>query len=118
MARRFFIAFGLTVLAVGPTVAQKPAPPSSETVKEDSSRATPAGVTFKVPAGWTLTTKAAMVILDPPEPDSHVVIVDVNATDADAAVAAAWTAYKPDFKRPLNIALPQAARQGWDERRV
>ena len=45
-------------------------------------------------------------------------IVDVKAKDADAAVSAAWAAYKSDFKRPLKIALPQAARQGWEERRV
>ena len=118
MSRRFLIAFGFTVLIVGPVVAQTTAPPSSERVKEDSSRATPAGATFTVPAGWTLTTKAAMVVLEPPEPDSHVVIVDVKAKDADAAVAAAWAAYKPDFKRPLKIALPQAAREGWEEQKV
>jgi hypothetical protein len=93
-------------------------PASSERVTQDSSRATPAGSTFRVPAGWTVTTKSSMVILDPPEPDSHIAIVDVKADGADAAVAAAWAAYKPDFKRPLKIALPQAAREGWEERRA
>jgi CubicO group peptidase (beta-lactamase class C family) len=118
MPRRFLTAFALTALIVGPAVAQTTAPVSSETMKEDSSRATPAGATFRVPAGWTMTTKAAMVILDPPEADSHVVIADVKAKDADTAVAAAWAAYQPDFKRPLKIALPQAAREGWEERRA
>lgn len=59
-----------------------------------------------------------MVILDPPEPDSHIAIVDVQAKDAEAAVAAGWAAYKPDFKRPLRISLPQTARDGWEERKV
>ncbi len=118
MPRRFLIAFGFTVLIVGHAVAQTAAPVSSETLKQDSSRATPAGATFTVPEGWTLTTRTAIVVLEPPEADSHVAIVDVKAKDADAAVAAAWTAYKPDFKRPLKIALPQAAREGWEERRV
>jgi len=117
MRRRFLLTLGFTALMVGPAVAQTAAP-SSEVVKEDSSRATPAGVTFRVPAGWTLTTKSAMVVLDPPESDSHVAIVDVKAPNADAAVAVAWAAYKPAFKRPLKIALPQAAREGWEERRV
>src|SRR5262245_39206535 len=118
MFRGFLIAFGFTVLIAAPAVPQTAVPASSETVAQDASRATPAGATFKVPAGWRVTTRSAMVVLDPPEPDSHVVIVDVKAADADAAVAAAWSAYKPDFKRPLKIALPQAAKEGWEERRV
>src|SRR5262245_63767258 len=118
MFRGFLIAFGFTVLIAAPAVPQTAVPASSETVAQDASRATPAGATFKVPAGWRVTTRSAMVILDPPEPDSHVVIVDVKAADAAAAVASAWSAYKPDFNRPLKIALPQAAREGWEERRV
>jgi CubicO group peptidase (beta-lactamase class C family) len=105
-------AFVLILLTVCSALAQ------SERVTQDSPRATPAGSTFRVPAGWNVTTKASMVILDPPEPDSHVAIVDVKAKDAEAAVAAAWAAYKPDFKRPVRIALPQAAREGWEERRA
>jgi len=42
----------------------------------------------------------------------------VKAKDADAAVAAGWAAYQPGFKRPLRIALPQAPRDGWDERKA
>jgi CubicO group peptidase (beta-lactamase class C family) len=118
MLRRFLIALGYTLLIVGPAIGQTAAPASSEAVKEDSPRATPGGATFIVPAGWTVTTKPSMVVLDPPEPDSHVVIVDVKATDAEAAAAAAWAAYRPGFKRPLKLALPQAAREGWNERRA
>ena len=118
MPRRALIALACTLL-IGRLAFGQPAPPaSSEKVTENSSRATPAGATFTVPAGWTLTTSASMVVLDPPEPDSHVAIVDVKAKNADDAVAAAWTAYKSDFKRPLKIALPLAAREGWEEQRV
>jgi len=96
--------------------APDPAPP--ETLAKDSPRATPAGTTFTAPAGWTLTTKDAMVVLDPPEADSHVAIVDVKAKDADAAVAAGWAAYEPGFRRPLKLSLPQAAKDGWEERKA
>ena len=118
MPRRFLIGLAATLLIGIPVIGQTVAPASSEQLKEDSPRATPAGATFTAPAGWTLTTKASMVVLDPPETDSHVVIVDVKAKDAEAAVAAAWAAYMPGFKRPLKIALPQAAREGWEERRA
>jgi CubicO group peptidase (beta-lactamase class C family) len=117
MRRRVLLSLGFTALMVGAVVGQTAAP-ATELVKEDASRATPAGVTFRVPAGWTITTRPTMVVLDPPESDSHVAIVDVRAADAEAAVAAAWTAYKPAFTRPLKLTLPQAPREGWAERKV
>jgi len=57
-------------------------------------------------------------VLAPPEGDTHLVIVDVTAKDADAAVAAGWAAYRPGFKRPLKISLPQAPKDGWEERKA
>jgi CubicO group peptidase (beta-lactamase class C family) len=44
--------------------------------------------------------------------------MDVTAKDADAAVAAGWAVYKPGFDRPLRISLPQAPRDGWEERKA
>jgi CubicO group peptidase (beta-lactamase class C family) len=111
MRRRAALVLALTVLFALPALAQ------TEKVDKDTPRTTPAGATFMVPAGWTTTTKGNMVVLDPPEPDSHIALVDVKAKDAEAAVAAAWSTYKPDFKRPLKIALAQEARQGWEERK-
>jgi CubicO group peptidase (beta-lactamase class C family) len=118
MPRRFLVTLTATLFIAVPIFGQTTAPGSRETLKEDSARATPAGVTFTAPTGWTLTNRAPVVVLDPPEPDSHVAIVDVKANDADAAVTAAWAAYMPAFKRPLKIALPQAAREGWQERKA
>ena len=117
MTRRLLIALGSALLIVVRVDGQTTGP-ASERVREDAPRATTAGTTFTVPSGWTVTNKASLVILDPPEADSHVVIVDVNAKDADAAVASAWATYMPGFKRPLKIAQPQAAREGWEERRL
>lgn len=93
-------------------------PARAEKVDKDTPSATPGGATFTVPAGWSTTTKDTMVVLEPPEADTHIALVDVQAKDAEAAVAAAWAAYKPDFKRPLKISQTVEARQGWDERKV
>ena len=49
-------------------------------------------------------------ILEPPEGDSPIALVDVHAPSADAAVAAAWAAYKPDAKWPLKVV--NRSRQG------
>ncbi|MEO8055886.1 MAG: serine hydrolase [Acidobacteriota bacterium] len=101
-------------LAASESAAQAPA---KEVLAADSLRTTAAGATFTAPAGWTVKTQGPLVVLDPPEGDSHLAIVDVEAKDAEAAVAAAWAAYKPDAKRPLRLATPGAPRSGWEERK-
>src|SRR5438105_15855563 len=57
-------------------------------------------------------------MLEPPAPDTHIAIVDSQAADASAAVAAGWAAYKPEGKRPLKLVTPRPAREGWDERQA
>jgi CubicO group peptidase (beta-lactamase class C family) len=88
-----------------------------ESVTVNTPRATTAGNTFTLPAGWQIRTDAAKVVLEPPEPDAHLALVDVEAKDADDAVKQAWAAYQPEAKRPLRLATQQAARNGWEERR-
>ena len=98
-----------------PAAAQKP--PAGR-ISADTPSATPGGATFTAPAGWSVVTRESSVVLEPPETDSHVAIVDVQAADADAAVAAAWKIYKPDAKRPLKLATDLPTRNGWEQRRV
>ena len=52
-------------------------------------------------------------ILAPPESGSHIALVDVKAKDADAAVAAAWAAYRPEAKWPLKVTHDRPDRDGW-----
>ncbi|MFS8065475.1 MAG: serine hydrolase domain-containing protein [Byssovorax sp.] len=113
----------LPVPAASSVAAPAPAPgapakPSPERLSANTPRATGGGATFTAPAGWSITANASLVVLEPPEPDSHFALVDVNAPSADAAVAAAWAAYRPDAKRPLKLASTRPARKGWEERRV
>jgi CubicO group peptidase (beta-lactamase class C family) len=108
-----------------PLLAQAAAPPPSpsglERASADTPKSTSAGATFTLPVGWGITRTGPLVIVDAPEADSHVALVDVDAKDAkdaDAAVAAGWAAYKPQSKRPLKLATAQAPRNGWEERRA
>lgn len=114
---RSLMALGRVVLlsAVGATASA--AAPTGERLSSEVVRATPAGVTFTAPAGWRLATHANMVLLSPPETDSHIALVDVLADDADGAIAAAWAVYRPGFARPLKLKLTQAAGNGWAESR-
>lgn len=84
----------------------------------DTPMTTTGGATFKAPLGWTVTSSSNKVLLAPPEDDSRLVLVDVLAPDAAAAIAAGWASYRPDANRPLRITTPQAPYNGWIERHI
>jgi CubicO group peptidase (beta-lactamase class C family) len=91
---------------------------TAERLLADTSRATAEGNKFVAPAGWTITTRGPATILEAPEADSHIAFVDVRAPNADAAVAAAWQAYKPDAQWPLKVANDSPDQDGWTDRRT
>jgi CubicO group peptidase (beta-lactamase class C family) len=111
----------ITLLAIAFVTLQSPAtgsaafqaPPAGEALAADTPRTTVAGNTFLAPAGWRIAVRGPATILEPPEGGSHIVLVDVKATDADGAVAAGWAAYKPDAKWPLKVANDYPDKDGW-----
>jgi CubicO group peptidase (beta-lactamase class C family) len=106
-----FIALRLPVHA---GIQAQPGPKSApQVVTADSPHTTPGGAIFIVPAGWFIASNASSATLQPPEPDTHIVIFDVHAPDAAGAVASAWAAYHPEMKRPLKVAVPIPDRNGW-----
>jgi CubicO group peptidase (beta-lactamase class C family) len=107
------LAFGFAGAAVGQPVSS-----SIELISADTPLTTASGATFTAPSGWRVTSSASMKVLEPPEPDSHLALVDVRAANATAAVAAGWASYRPNANRPLRITTPQTAQNGWDERHV
>src|SRR5215207_1474443 len=86
------------------TSRQLPATTAGEVLAVDTPRTTVEGNKFIAPAGWRIEVRGPATILAAPEGDSHIAIVDVRAGNADAAVAAAWAAYRPDAKWPLKVA--------------
>jgi CubicO group peptidase (beta-lactamase class C family) len=92
--------------------------PRVEHLVTDSPRTTSGGTTFVAPGGWSIASRDNVVVLDPPEAGSHIVLVDVTATDADAAVAAAWVAYDKDAHPVVSTATDWPPREGWDQQRT
>lgn len=93
-------------------------PAAPERLAADTPMSTSAGTTFTAPAGWTFARRGNVIVLDPPEGDSHLAIVEVDAADADAAAKAAWAAYRPEARWPPRTTTPRAAKDGWKEVRV
>src|SRR5262245_46783813 len=117
MRRIVVLALALALGFAGAAVGQ-PASPTIELISADTPLTTASGSTFTAPSGWRVTSSASMKVLEPPEADSHLALVDVRAANAAAAVAVGWASYRPDANRPLRITTPQTAQNGWDERHV
>jgi len=101
----------LVTLAGASGAAQTAQPP----LAADTPSTTVAGATFIAPAGWSVAVNGPATMLEAPERDSRIALVDVKAADADAAVAAAWAAYRPDAKWPLKSKSPSADKDGWQD---
>jgi len=91
---------------------------ASEKLTADTSKTTVLGNTFVAPKDWTIRVKGNATILEAPEGDSWVALVDVQAKTAEEALAAAWKVYKPDAKWPVKVTNDLPDRDGWSHRRV
>jgi len=99
--------------------AQAAAPDQASTkvrLTADTPKTTALGNTFIAPAGWSVEVRGPATIVEAPEGDSRIVIVDVRAKDADAAVAAGWAAYQPP-KWPLQVVNDVPDKDGWSKQR-
>lgn len=89
-----------------------------EKVSADTPKSTVLGNAFIAPKDWSIRVKGPATILEAPEGDSWVALVDVEAKTQDEALAAAWQAYKPDAKWPLKVSNDLPDRDGWSRRRA
>lgn len=116
---RLGFAAAIVALSSAPaltTLARAADAQSAQTLAADTPQTTSAGHTFTAASGWTLTRRGSAIIIEAPERDVRIGLVDVQAKDADDAVAQGWAAVNPGFKRPLKLKTPGAARNGWEER--
>jgi CubicO group peptidase (beta-lactamase class C family) len=108
-----------TLLFATPGFAQEGAPAQPAARQEltaDTPLTTVAGNAFIAPAGWSVTVKDRATIIESPEGNSRVALVDLTAADADAAVAAAWAQYG-EVKWPILQKSDIPDRDGWSETR-
>lgn len=116
MLRRCVVAMTFAVFCAPLWAGQAPAQaPASSVLTVNTPETTKGGTQFLAPAGWTIHVRPTLVMLEPPEPGSRIALVDVKAKDADAAVAASWTAYASPHTWPLKTAVDGTPRDDWDQ---
>jgi CubicO group peptidase (beta-lactamase class C family) len=113
--RTLIAAFLLFLCAAAQSAAPDPAA-AKQKLSADTPTTTALGNTFIAPAGWSVAVRGPATIVEAPEGDSRIVIVDVRAKDADAAVAAGWAAYQPP-KWPLKVTNDVPDKDGWSKQR-
>ncbi len=89
-----------------------------EKLSVDTPKTTVLGNAFIAPKDWSIRVKGPATILEAPEGDSWVALVEVQAKGSDEALAAAWQAYKPDAKWPVKVSNDLSDRDGWSKRRA
>jgi CubicO group peptidase (beta-lactamase class C family) len=114
--RKFLVLFAIVALSgCGNSPQTSTANGPKEQLTAETPKTTPAGTTFTAPKGWSISSGSSSVVLDAPEGDTHIAIVDAQGADAAAAVANAWSVYRPGATRPLLLTTPGPGRNGWDE---
>lgn len=109
----------LAILLMACGMAQSAAPDQSaakERLSADTPKTTALGNTFIAPAGWSVSVRGPATIIEAPEGDSRILLVDVRAKDGDAALAAGWAAYQQP-KWPLKVATDVPDKDGWSKQR-
>jgi CubicO group peptidase (beta-lactamase class C family) len=89
---------------------------ASERLTADTPKSTVLGNTFIAPIGWSIRVKGPATILEAPEGDSWIALIDVQASTADEALATAWKAYRSDAKWPIKVSHDLPDRDGWSRR--
>ena len=89
---------------------------AAERLTDDTPRTTVEGNTFIAPRGWSISLRGSATVLEVPEGNSRIALVDVRAGSADAAVAAAWQTYMPDASWPLMVVHRWQDEDGWTDR--
>jgi CubicO group peptidase (beta-lactamase class C family) len=89
---------------------------ASERLTADTPKTTVLGNIFIAPVRWSIRVKDPATILEAPEGDSWIALVDVQASTADEALATAWQAYRSDAKWPIKVSHDLPDRDGWSRR--
>lgn len=102
-----------------PTPATAPATPAAapsaaRKLAQDETVKTASGATYTAPKGWYLTAGTDLSVLEDPDRELKLAIVEIAAADREAAVAGAWARFEPEFKLPVLRAVDLPARDGWD----
>src|SRR5688572_23842087 len=93
-----------------PPSREEPAPVR---LARDAPQRTLSGATFTAPAGWTITSRGAQIVIDGPESGISMAVVEASSDRLDEAMAEAWSSFRPKWGAKVKLAQDGPARRGW-----
>lgn len=105
--------------SAAPVVTASAAPDAAvhrtETLAADTAMKTASGATFMAPRGWHVTEMGEYLLLQEPEKEMRLVLVESAEPDLQKAIDSAWKLVDPRFARKLEQSVKPPPRDGWDE---
>lgn len=102
--------------SASPAAEVLPSPPAEtrRDLSADELATAPWGASFQVSKGWSMTTRGDLIVMDAPERDLKVTLLELADADGDRAIAAAWKRVEPMFARTAKNRTTPPGRDGWD----
>jgi len=85
----------------------------TQVLQEDAWGRTVSGVRYITPAGWIAEGTDTAIQMRTPSGDARIAILDVEASNAEQAVARAWKAYRTTAAPTLRNSRDRPLRNGW-----
>ncbi len=82
---------------------------------QDTQLTTASGCTFTAQKGWLVSQYPDKIVLEEPDRELTVALIENNGDDAEQAALAAWQQIQPDFARTIQHKMQAVAQDGWDE---
>jgi CubicO group peptidase (beta-lactamase class C family) len=110
------LLFAVTLLPLSHRIVEAAGATTPERLATDTPKTTALGNTFIAPKDWSIRFQGPATILEAPEGDSWIVLVDVQGDTPEDALASAWRAYRPQAKWPVKVAHDLPDKDGWTRR--
>lgn len=84
-------------------------------IDQDTQFTTTSGATFMVQKNWFVTERDELIILEEPDRELTVTLVENSEETVQKAVQAAWKKVEPNFARIIEDETSVLAQDGWQE---
>ena len=85
----------------------------AQVLQEDAWGRTDSGVGYITPAGWIADRTGTAILMRTATDDARLAILDVEAGNAEQAIARAWKDYRPSATPTLRSSRERPLRNGW-----
>jgi CubicO group peptidase (beta-lactamase class C family) len=82
---------------------------------QETQLTTDSGCTFTVEKGWFVSRHSNVIVIEEPNRELTITLIENTEATAEQAVLAAWKQVQPDFNRTIKHKVEGNPQDGWDE---